>query len=312
MPVVIVCPKCQRKVRVPSKAIGKSVRCPVCGETFEARTDEPTPPPMPAPELEVASEAQSEPAVPKSDGGRVERTGVRLLTMAEVLLAISLALQLVVALIQLATSESSPRAFADKPSASFASSVTQVLSLVWVVAQVAAAAVTLVGSMFVLVPATNLQLRARAGTVLLFAALSVPVSGSSVGDMIRGAIGGELSSGIRGANPVETALVGQVWVLSMTPLVVGAALQTMLALYARFQAHRLRDRAAEQLARAVAIGFPAVVIGLFLLKDLARIFGSPSQTFYQVMMVLDELFRTAFVAAGAFVLWRIWVALGER
>ena len=60
----------------------------------------------------------------------------------------------------------------------------------------------------------------------------------------------------------------------------------------------------------MAIAYPAVVIGIFVLLALAGIFGSQSHpTFDQVMMVLDRLFRTAFVAATAFVLWRVWTGL---
>ena len=311
MPVVNVCPACQRKVRVPRKVIGQTVRCPACSATFEATADEPTPPPSFAPDAEEVPEPSSEAALPISDGGRVEVTGAGLLALAEGLLAVALALQLIVALIQLATADSSPRALGARAAASSVpNSLTQMLALVWVMSQVGATAVLLVGAVFCVVTAANPPLRARAGSVLLLAAVSVLMSAGSFGDLIRGAMGGDLSGGFRGASVTESALAGQVLVMSMTPLVIGAALQAMVAVYARCHARRLRDAAAEQLARGLAIAYPAVVIGIFVLLALAGIFGSQSHpTFDQVMMVLDRLFRTAFVAATAFVLWRVWTGL---
>jgi hypothetical protein len=310
VPVVIVCPACQRKVRVPSKAIGKTVRCPVCGDTFEARTDEATPSPaaVVVAEVEEATEPPPEPAPRRPDGGRVERNGVRLLALAQGLLAVSLGLQLIAALIQLATADSSPRGIAT--GASIASSLIQVLAVFWVVAQVGATAVLLIGAAFTLVPAASAMLMARAGAVLLLATVSALMSGSSFGEMIRGAMGGEMGHGFRGSTVAESGFAGQILIMSMTPLVIGAALQTMLAVYARCHARRLRDAVGEQLARGLAIGYPVVVIGIFLLVVFAGIFGSQTHpTFDQVMMVLDRLFRTAFVAVGAFVLWRVWTGL---
>jgi hypothetical protein len=39
MPVVIVCPACQQKARVPEAMLGQSVKCPACGATFPAPAD---------------------------------------------------------------------------------------------------------------------------------------------------------------------------------------------------------------------------------------------------------------------------------
>jgi hypothetical protein len=84
----------------------------------------------------------------------------------------------------------------------------------------------------------------------------------------------------------------------------------MLAVFARGHARRQRDRAVARLAVGLAIAFPVVVIGIYLLVVAVGIFASQSHgTFEQVMVVLDRLFRTAFVATGAFVLWRVWTGL---
>src|SRR5580765_5851955 len=36
MPIVIDCPSCERKLRVPDDLMGQKVKCPTCGTTFEA------------------------------------------------------------------------------------------------------------------------------------------------------------------------------------------------------------------------------------------------------------------------------------
>jgi hypothetical protein len=309
VPVVNVCPACQRKVRVPRKAIGKTVRCPACGGAFEVTTDEATPQPALVADVEEV-EPSSEHIPPQSDGGRVERNGVGLLALAQGLLALSLTLQLVVALTQLATADSSPRGVVAKPVGSVANSLTQVLAAVWVVAQVGATAVLLIGAVFTFVPATYPPLRARAGAVLLLAVVGALMTDSSFGEWLRDITAGDPSGGFRASRAADSAFAGQVLAMSLTPLVIGAAIQTMLALYARCHASRLDDRAAEQISRGLAIAYPSVVIGIFMLVMIAAVFGSQSHpTFDQVMMVLDRLFRTAFAAVGTFVLWRVWTGL---
>jgi predicted Zn finger-like uncharacterized protein len=49
MPAELVsCPDCQRKLRVPTDLVGKTVKCPTCGHTFTADpiTQAPPPPPV--------------------------------------------------------------------------------------------------------------------------------------------------------------------------------------------------------------------------------------------------------------------------
>jgi hypothetical protein len=45
MSTVVDCPSCRRKLRVPGEFLGKSVRCPSCGDTFEAAETMPGPAP---------------------------------------------------------------------------------------------------------------------------------------------------------------------------------------------------------------------------------------------------------------------------
>lgn len=49
MPLLLDCPGCQRKLRVPDHLLGKTVKCPTCGEMFTATGESvspETPPPL--------------------------------------------------------------------------------------------------------------------------------------------------------------------------------------------------------------------------------------------------------------------------
>jgi predicted Zn finger-like uncharacterized protein len=52
MAEIVNCPQCDRKLRVPDELLGKKVKCPTCGNTFNAEVEElsPAPPPAPRPE----------------------------------------------------------------------------------------------------------------------------------------------------------------------------------------------------------------------------------------------------------------------
>jgi predicted Zn finger-like uncharacterized protein len=58
MSTLIDCPSCQRKLRVPDEFLGKSVRCPTCGQTFgapePAAVGAAAPPPLEKPPAPVA------------------------------------------------------------------------------------------------------------------------------------------------------------------------------------------------------------------------------------------------------------------
>jgi predicted Zn finger-like uncharacterized protein len=320
MPVVITCPACQRKARVPDSALGKTVKCPGCSTTFPAMFDDSLPP-QATHSVEVEEAADSPPVRPALDGDarRIERTGVGVLTISQGLLAVSLALQLIVALIQLAAADSGPKAPAlagvnNRPGGTFVETFSECLTVVWVLAQVGAIVTAVVGAAYCLVPPVALSIRAAAGAMLALAAVGAILSANSIGEMFRGFMGAApgvgMGRGVRGLDAMTSAAAGQVLVMSITPLLLGAALQSMLALVARAHARRLRDRSVASLAGGLAVAYPAAILAIFLLVVLAGIFGSQAHpTFDQVMMVLDRLFRTAFVAAGAFVLWRVWTRL---
>ena len=45
MPIVVCCPSCSRRLRVPDELLGKKVKCPTCGENFTAAAAGPEMPP---------------------------------------------------------------------------------------------------------------------------------------------------------------------------------------------------------------------------------------------------------------------------
>jgi hypothetical protein len=289
MPVVITCPACGKKARVPSKTVGKTVRCPRCDTTFPAASDDEA---ADSPEPEEVGDSPVLPVGPAAAERTVERTGVGLLALGQGLLAISLSLQLVGSLIQLATANTSPQPRVvlpglPRPAGTVVESVAELLAVVSVVAQAGATAVVLIGAVYMAMPPTALPPRAAGGAVLVLAIVGALFAASSFGDTIRGTPGAAGMPTIR--------------------LVIGAGLQTMLAVLARGYARRQRDRAVAQLAAGIAIAYPVIVIGIYILVAAVDIFASQSHgTFEQVMLVLDRLFRTAFVATGSFVLWRVW------
>jgi hypothetical protein len=40
MPAILLCPSCNRKLRLPGELVGKKVQCPGCGTTFAGKPDE--------------------------------------------------------------------------------------------------------------------------------------------------------------------------------------------------------------------------------------------------------------------------------
>src|SRR3954464_11723341 len=96
MPVVVTCPTCQRKARVPRSAVGKTIRCRGCGTSL---------PVIPADAAPPEADAVDVPAAPEDDARRVTRAGVGLLAASEVTLAVGTALELFAALAHLLTAD---------------------------------------------------------------------------------------------------------------------------------------------------------------------------------------------------------------
>jgi predicted Zn finger-like uncharacterized protein len=282
MPVLTTCPACQRRVRVPSSAVGKTVKCPRCGTTFSALREDPTPAPARLPP--DIDEAPTPPPIPASadDGRRVERQGAGLLAISQGLLAGSLTLQLLVALVHLAVPDIGMRGSAGK-------SAVELAALCWGLAEVMSAVVGVIGAAYCVMPPTALPVRAPAGAVLALAAVTVAVEATPFGSTNRGALAS----------------------LALVPLAVGCGLQAMLAVYARRQARRLTDRIGVRIAGVLAIAYPAAVLGVVLLTaTVGSVAGVPMPTFLQAMTILELLARAVLIAWGCFVLWRVWTRLG--
>src|SRR5580765_2860606 len=65
MSVVINCPACQKKLRLPENLVGKTVKCPSCQEKFTATekidvADAPAPPPPPPAPPEIFEQREVE------------------------------------------------------------------------------------------------------------------------------------------------------------------------------------------------------------------------------------------------------------
>jgi hypothetical protein len=306
MPVVITCPACQRKARIPDTALGKMVKCPGCAATFPATIDDETPARHP-PESEEVPEPAPEPVGPVDQSRQVERIGVGLLSISQGLLAVALAFQLLVALERLATSDGGPKS-------TFGESFTQLMTLVSTLAWLTAVISGLIGAVYcTLTPAATLA-RGAAGAVAVLGVLTaMHAPTNSLRDLFSGMgmdAGGMTRGGGRLPDSPFAALSGMLLLMALMPAAVEAGRQTMLAVLARLHARRLRDRAGAGMATVVAIAYPTVVIGLIVLGMLVGMFGStPHPTFAQVLMVVELLAQTALVAWGCFVLWRVWARL---
>jgi hypothetical protein len=271
MPVVITCPACQRKARIPNVARGKSVKCPSCGNTFTATGGDET-----SGRQQSDLDETAEPASPLDDARRVERIGVGLMTLSEALFAASLVLSLVISLLAMVPADAGPK----NP---IPGSFSQVLMLIVVLTGLFATVTALVGSVFCVVPPAAIPARAAAAAVLILTVLIVArAPGGSNHDLL----------------------------LKLGPPMYQSARQAMLAFYVRVQALRLGEPATATMATILAVTYPVVVIGLATLTVLVSMYsGKPHRTFDQAVKTIDQLTQTALVAWSAFVLWRVWARL---
>src|SRR5438477_9049795 len=163
MPVVITCPACQRKARVSRSALGKTVKCPGCGTTFQAarEEDDAAPAPRNEPETEELPESpQREPATPEGEARRVERFGLGLLTLSEGLLAVSMALQLFANLLGLAIADGGTKS-------PLLQSFIYVAALIAVLGMFVAEVAALIGAVCCLLLPATLSMRAAAASILV-------------------------------------------------------------------------------------------------------------------------------------------------
>src|SRR5437879_1053228 len=96
MPVVITCPACGRKARVPDAMRGLSVRCPACNATFAVAADGPSAAepvdPVPVVTVVAADDAPARPPIPAdADSLRAVRAGAGVQLIAHCSYAAALA-----------------------------------------------------------------------------------------------------------------------------------------------------------------------------------------------------------------------------
>ena len=270
MPVVITCPVCQRKSRVPNAARNKSVKCPGCGNTFTATVGDET-----SARISPDPDEPADPATPVEESRRVERIGVGLMALSEALFAISMVLGLFVSLLAMLPAEA-----AKGPTPG---SISQIMTLIAALTSLIGTVTTLIGSAFCVVPSAYPPARAAAAAVLILTLVIV-------------------------VRPPTNAFRDLLALLG--PPVYQSARQAMLAIYVRVQARRLGDNLTCLMATVLALVYPLVVIGLATLAVLVSMYsGTPHPTFEQVTKTIDQLSQTTFIAVSAFVLWRVWARL---
>jgi predicted Zn finger-like uncharacterized protein len=110
MPLVVTCPSCGQKARVPEAMLGQSVKCPACGTTFTAPADELPKPPATEPVTVVPVEAPPRPPMPDAELLRSVQSGTGVQLTAHCLYAAALALFLLLYLVSVAGTLSGPSA----------------------------------------------------------------------------------------------------------------------------------------------------------------------------------------------------------
>ena len=103
MPLVITCPACRQKARVPDAMLGQSVKCPACGTTFTAPADEPSAAAPPEPVTVAAAEpVPVRPPLADADSLCSVRSGVGVQLIAHCLYAAALGLFLMLCAVSFA------------------------------------------------------------------------------------------------------------------------------------------------------------------------------------------------------------------
>jgi hypothetical protein len=99
MPLVVACPACHQKSRVPDDMLGQSVKCPACGATFAVPAAVPSPP-TETPAVADAMPARPLPADPDALRAVRAATGVQVIALG--LYAASLGILILLLLVSLA------------------------------------------------------------------------------------------------------------------------------------------------------------------------------------------------------------------
>jgi hypothetical protein len=103
MPIVVACPTCHQKARVPDGMLGQTVTCPACAAAFTVPADVPPAPPEPPP-VTVPAEPATRPLPADPDALRHVRAGTGVQLIALGLYAVALGLFLFVFVVTVAGS----------------------------------------------------------------------------------------------------------------------------------------------------------------------------------------------------------------
>lgn len=84
MALIVDCKSCGRKLRIPDELLGQKVKCPTCGETFDAQANGAAePPPAPPPAVEAPPAAAPPPPAPEPAVSKPRSAGYGFLEIGE-------------------------------------------------------------------------------------------------------------------------------------------------------------------------------------------------------------------------------------
>jgi hypothetical protein len=297
MPVVVTCPGCQRKARVPDAMLGQSVKCPECGMTFTVPADANLPVPRP-PTVETAPpEPGTRPPLPADgDSLRAVRSGAGVQLMAHCLYAAALALLLLTVLIVFADTLSVGSGFGGRTRTGI--SLPLACSLLAMMLLLVAGLINTVGAAInVLAPpahlARGLAIAVAILTVIAFMELA-SVSGLVFFfmDPMPGRIGGF-------DNPYWLTGIVILWIVDITRLVI-------LNLFWRSMSRILRDARGTTLARRLAIAGPVVQVALVFAWIVIAMLGAGGQEVAMFAVIGWLAVQFFVVLAGVGVVARLW------
>jgi hypothetical protein len=310
MPVVVTCPACQKRARVPEPMVGKTVRCPACEATFVAGSEGPAAAPAPpeAP-VEGVGEDESSPVVvarpplpADADVLRCVRAGVHLQFLAQTIYAAALAVFLLLALGSVVAGSPPGGAMGSGPGIAHLST--------WA----ALATLLLVGASAIL--------GVTGGALCTLAPNAYLARGLAIAGLILGSVGLMESMGlfrmfgflllmdspVRGINSMGPP--GAAVLNFFLPLILAglfeAGRQTVLALFWRAICFLLRDGSGALLALRLAYAVPTVQGILLLLGLLFASIGGVGSGAMEYVTVVGGLAQLALLVWGLIVVERVW------
>ncbi len=305
MPIVVACPACQKRARVPESMFGRAVKCPACAATFVVSDDglavlTPGEPPESdagsisdagSTAVDGASDALPLPATPAvPDILRALRAGVFLQLLAQGLTAGGWSIALLITLLGTVA----PGALAG-PSANPAAGIMALLAggLMTV-----SAVLGLVGGAFILQAPKAFLARglAIANLVLVIVEL-FQAEGLARGFIVSAQFGMPL----RGSSP---AGVYSVMLPALSVWAFEAARLTVLALFWRSVSFILRDGTGALLALRLAVATTAAHGLLFL--SLILVLAAESGTAGEILAVVGQVAQLGLVVWGVIVAERVW------